>query len=329
MTETHTVGVTGAAGYIGSRVTADLLDAGHDVVAVDDFSAAKVDSIPGVDVVDADVCDADVLREQFADVDAVFHLAAMTHVGDCEDRPADAFDVNVRGTETVAWFCRERGLPLVFPCSMAIVGDPVETPVTASHPRGPANFYGRTKKMSEDDIHDLAPGSFPAHVYMKSNLYGNHAVGGERVGKRTVINIFVEKALAGDALTVHEPGTQARDFVHVEDVASAYLLSLDELVGADPGARTLPLASGESLSILGLAELVQRVAAEELGRDVDIELVENPRSGAEPSDDLVVDTDDARDAIGFDAERTVEGTVREMLRANAGSDAAGDAEGGD
>lgn len=314
MTETRTIGLTGAAGYIGSRVANNLLNAGHDVVAIDDFSAAQVESVGNLDVVDADVRDADMLKARFAEVDVLAHLAAESGVQSCDDDPDRAFDVNVRGTETVAWFCRQREIPLVFPCSMAIVGEPVELPITADHPRDPVNMYGLTKKMSEDDIHDLAHGSFPAHVYMKSNLYGHHEVSDERVGKRTVINIFVERALDDKTLSVHKPGTQARDFIHVKDVARAYEHSVETLLeDPDTGATTIPLASGENMSVLDLANLVQRVCEEERGYAPEVELVENPRGEEAAGSDFSVDTSHAADAIGFEAEHSVEGTVREML----------------
>ena len=314
MTGSLTVGVTGAAGYIGSRVSKDLLEAGHDVVALDNFHAARVDNIDGIEIHDVDVRDRAAVGETFAGVDAVCHLAAISGVQECDDAPEVAFDVNVGGTENVAWLCREWGTPLVFPCSMAVIGDPVEFPITAEHPRAPLNLYGRTKTMSEDDIHQLAAGSFPAHVLMKTNLYGAHEVAGERVDKHTVINIFVGRALDGDPLLVHKPGTQARDFIHVKDVGHAYVRSVEALVDADPGAVTFPLASGESASVLDIAETVQAIVATERGDHVPIELVDNPRESETEVGTFTVDTDPARAVIGFEAEHTIETAIREMVR---------------
>jgi len=316
--ETFDVCVTGAGGYIGSRVVVELLEAGHDVTAVDSFRSAQVDEIHGVSVEEADVRDRGKVRDATEGADAVMHLAAVSGVQDCDENPEEAFDINVGGTENVAWVCRERGTPLVFPCSMAIIGDPVEFPITSDHPRNPLNQYGLTKKMSEDDVHALAEGEFRAHVYMKSNLYGGHEVGDTRVSKGTVINIFVDKALNEEPLTVHKPGTQARDFVHVKDVARAYLRSLDHLMDmegdSETGAQTLPIASGECMSILGLAETVQEVVEEERGYTVEIEMVENPRGGETAGGDFTVDTDGARESIGFEAKNSVEETVREIVR---------------
>jgi len=313
MAETFDVCVTGAGGYIGSRVTKLLLDAGHEVIPVDSFRTAQVEDIDGVRVEEADVRDRERMREAIDGSDIVMHLGAVSGVQDCDENPEEAFDINVVGTENVGWVCRENETPLVFPCSMAVIGDPVEFPITSDHPRRPLNHYGRTKAMSEEDIGWLAEDAFPAHVYMKSNLYGHHEVGGKNIGKRTVINIFVEKALEQEPLTVHEPGTQARDFVHIKDVARAYLCSLENLIDADDGARTLPVASGECMSVLELAETVRDIVEGERGYTVEIEMIENPRESETVSDDFVVDTDEARDAIGFEAEYTVEDAVREMV----------------
>jgi UDP-glucose 4-epimerase len=313
MTETFDVFVTGAGGYIGSRVTKLLLNEGHEVTPVDSFRTAQVEEIGGVCVKEADVHDRDAVRKAIDGSDIVMHLGAVSGVQDCDENPEEAFDINVVGTENVAWVCREQETPLVFPCSMAVVGDPVEFPITSDHPRRPLNHYGRTKTMSEEDIGWLAENAFPAHVYMKSNLYGHHEVRGESIGKRTVINIFVEKALDQEPLTVHEPGTQARDFIHVNDVARAYLCSLKHIVDAEDGARTLPIASGDCMSVLELAETVRDIVEDERGYSVEIEMVENPRESETVSEDFVVDTDEARDSIGFEAEYTVEDAVREMV----------------
>ena len=313
MPETVAVGVTGAAGYIGSSVASRLLEAGHDLVAIDDFSRAKVESIDGHPIERADVRDRAAVRSAFADVDAVLHLAAVSGVPDCQADPEAAFDVNVVGTENVAWCCRELGIPLLFAGSMAIIGDPVEFPIGPDHPRAPLNFYGRTKQMGEDDVHALAAGSFPALVLMKSNIYGHHRVDGTRVGKETVVNKFVEQAVSGQPLTVYTPGTQARDFIHIDDVARAYELALESVLDGSAGAQTVTLGSGECVSVRELAETVNRLAGEELGTEPGIEVVENPRAFETVTEDFTVDTEAAAEVIGFEAEHTIESAVREML----------------
>ena len=314
MTETYTVGVTGAAGYIGSRVCRNLLNEGHEVVPMDDFSVGEVREIDGTTVEEGDVRDRGEICSRFKGVDALMHLAAVSGVQSCSDDEERAFDVNVGGTENVSWFCRESGTPLLFPCSMAIVGDPVEIPITADHPRKPLNFYGRTKAMSEADISSLAEGSFPAHVFMKSNLYGHHTIGNRSIGKNTVINIFIDRALNRKPLTVHAPGTQARDFIHVKDVARVYLDSLEVLMETEgTGAKTYSIASGDCRSILDIAELVQRVVSDERGYEPEIELVENPRGSEAVSNEFTVDTSKAERELGFTTEHDIERTVQALV----------------
>lgn len=314
MSEIKRIGVTGAGGYIGSRVAAAFKERGNGIVPIDNFYESQVETIGETPILEIDVRDREALRTAFEDVDAIMHLAAITGVPECEANPEAAFDINVGGTENVAWVCREREIPLVFPASMAVVGDPVDLPVSAEHPRAPLNLYGRTKQMSEDDVHALAEGSFPALVLIMSNLYGHHELDGRTIGKRTVMNIFVERALAGEPLTVHEPGTQARDFIHVHDAARAYVVGLEYLADASDGAESLPIASGESSSVLQIAQTVQRIVDEELDEQVEIEMVDNPRSSETVSEDFTVETETAERKMGYETKRSIESTIRRMVQ---------------
>nr|WP_256545617.1 sugar nucleotide-binding protein [Halobellus ramosii] len=119
---------------------------------------------------------------------------------DWESDPDRAFSVNVQGTENLAWYCHKHGIPLAFASNMAVIGEPVEFPIGAEHPRDPVSLYGLTKKMNEDGIHDLACGAFPAHLFLTADLYGTHEFGREEVTKETVINIFVRRALDNDTV---------------------------------------------------------------------------------------------------------------------------------
>ncbi|WP_265110771.1 NAD-dependent epimerase/dehydratase family protein [Halosolutus halophilus] len=325
--ENLTIAVTGAAGYIGSRVV-DRLQATHpewSITALDNFYRGTVRDIGDVTVDHVDIRDRDRLAAALEGADIVMHLAALSGVDDCEDNADLAYAVNVTGTNNVAWFCRQHGAGLIFPASMAIIGDPDAFPITADDPRDPLNWYGRTKVLGEQAIETLADDAFPAHVYLKSNLYGEHQVGGQTISKGTVINFFVNRALAGEPLTVYEPGTQSRNFVHVKDIARAYVRSAErlhrQLARGETGVEKYTLASDEDPSVQETAEMVARIADDELGGRPEVTLVENPRAGETLVDEFPVETTRTHADLGWTPEHTVAETIRELIQDAAGQDA--------
>jgi UDP-glucose 4-epimerase len=317
--ESPQVVVTGAAGYIGSRVLQQL-QRDHpdwDLVALDNFYLGDVRQNGDVTVQHVDIRDRDRLEAALEGSDVVLHLAAVSGVDDCDTNPDLAYEVNVVGTNNVAWFCQKTETPLAFPFSMAVIGDPTTFPITVEMERDPLNWYGKTKVLGERAIQTMAEGSFPAHLYMISNLYGAHEVDGREVSKNTVINFFVNRALAGETLTVYEPGSQSRNFVHVKDVANAFCLSLEALLETEETrTREFEIASDEDPSVMAVAELVQRVAREGRGLDVDVSLVENPRSAETLVDEFGVETSDIEAALGWEPAETIEASVRDLLRAD-------------
>jgi len=320
MTEAFTVGVTGAAGYIGSRLLVEL-EAAHpewDVVAVDNFYRGDVEEAGGVTVRHCDVRDTDRLTDLLADVDAIVHLAAISGLDDCADNPDLTHDVNVQATNDLAWHCTKTGTALVFPASMAIFGDPDAFPITVDQPREPINRYGRSKVLGERAIETFAHGAFPAHVFVKSNLYGGHRVDDAWISKGTVSNFFVGRALAEEPITVYEPGTQSRNFIHVVDVARAYLASLEclreQLAAGETGVTTYPIASDEDPSVHAIAEKVREIA-QAYDLEPAVELVENPRSGETMVEEFTVDTTRTREELGWQAQREVPAAIERRIDA--------------
>jgi nucleoside-diphosphate-sugar epimerase len=321
---TPTIAITGAAGYIGSRVVADLRKSHPDwrVRGFDNFYAGALREVAGVEISHIDVRERSRLEDALSGADVVMHLAAISGVDDCAANPDLAYEVNVQGTENVAWWCRKENAGLVFPFSVGVIGDPREYPISTAHPRDPLNWYTRTKLLNERAIETLARETFPAHLFMKGNLYGHHEVDGGVISKGTVINFFLDRALAGETLTVYEPGTQSRNYVHVKDVAEAYVRSAERLVEAlekgETGARKYEIASDEDPSVMAVADLVSEIVAAERGESVDVELIENPRAAETLVDDFTIDTSQARRELDWEASRTIEDTIRELVRQASG-----------
>ena len=300
------VAVTGAGGYVGAGLSAKLIEKGYDLVMLDNFYNSQVKSVKGQEIIWADICNRHEIEDLIKDCEIVVHLAAISGVVDCEKYPDKAYDVNIIGTANVAWVCRKYGIDLIFPSSMAVIGDPQHLPIKADHPRNPLNTYGFTKMVGEEIIRTFSEDSFNALIFVKSNLYGEYMLDKSKISKRTVINIFVDKARMGENLAVHKPGTQARDFIHVLDVIDAYVLAVENM---PEGFNIITLASGECLSVLDIARLVKQNSP----KPIDIDLIENPRKSETHVDNFKVDTKDAEKLIDFRAKRSVESEIKELL----------------
>ena len=314
------VAVTGAAGYIGSRVVRLLQEAHPEwtLTAIDNFYLGDVREVGETDVVHVDIRNRSALEDALTGSDIVLHLAAVSGVDDCETNADLAYEVNVTGTTNVAWFCRKTGAALAFPFSMAVLGDPESFPISVDDGRDPMNWYGRTKLIGERLVEEFAADAFPAHLFLKSNLYGEHTIDEQRVSKGTVINFFVNRVFDEKPLTVYEPGTQSRNYIHVDDVARAYVRSaerLQEQLNRDEtGIEKYEIASKEDPGIMTVAETVRQSAQEEIDTDVDVTLVENPRGGETLVDRFEVDISKAREQLNWEPQHTVESSIRRLLQ---------------
>lgn len=322
------VGVTGATGFIGGALVPALADRRYDLVLVDDASGPiRVDPV-GYPVMRTSFASEEALRALGA-CDLVLHLGSASGVMACANDPAGTAKVNVEGTRRLVDACRARKVPVAFASSFAVVGRPERLPVTEETPARPTHEYARQKASGEELVRGLSgPGGASSAVLRMSNVYGTYDARGRVVAKGNVISRFREQVASG-RLVVNAPGTQRRDFVHLDDVVRHWIAVVPYLLRADPSNRaTFSLASGESYSILELAHLVARLWADvsPTSPPLRVDVVPNPREGVELVDpEFSVDRRATEARLGLRCERTVPETVREILQAAAAKSALGPA----
>ena len=281
--------VTGGAGYIGSHTCVALLDAGHEVVVLDNLCNAAAESLRRVQeisgrslrFVEGDVRHRDDLARAFAGgIDAVVHFAALKAVGESCADPLRYFDNNIGGTIALLQAMREHATRrLVFSSSATVYGTAEQMPVDEDAPLGVTNPYGRSKLVMEDLIRDLcsADPDFRAVLLRYFNPVGAHPggrIGEDPVGVPNNLMPYVAQVASGrrnhlnvfgnDYATID--GTGVRDYLHVMDLADAHLRALDH-DGA--GVRVYNLGSGRGHSVLELVRAFEAAS----GRTIPLRFV--------------------------------------------------------
>jgi len=225
--------VIGGGGFIGSFVVSELLkvDVGE-VVIYDNFTRGRVSNLehqlkdPRCKIYPngGDIRDIDLLDDAMKGVDYVFHLAAMWLLH-CKDFPRTAFEVNIAGTFNVLEACVKNNIKkLVYSSSASVYGDAVQVPMTEEHPFNNQNFYGATKISGEAMCRAFADRYGLNYVGLRyMNVYGPHQ---DQTAVYTgVIPIMLNKIDAGEPPVINGDGSQAYDFIYVEDVGRFNVLA--------------------------------------------------------------------------------------------------------
>ena len=314
--------VTGGAGYIGSHTCVELLDAGYDVTAFDNFSnshpeaVARVERITGkkLRLVKGDIRDRGVLvgalRESGAS--AVIHFAGLKAVGESVAQPLAYYDSNVVGTLRLLEAMGECGIKtLVFSSSATVYGDPQRLPLIEDHPLSATNPYGRTKLMIEEILRDLhrSDASWRLGILRYFNPVGAHASGsiGEdpqgipnnllpfiaqvAIGRRACLNVWGNDYPTPD-------GTGVRDYIHVVDLALGHLKALNALERLEKRVEclTVNLGTGTGYSVLDIVRAFEQAS----GRSIPYKIAPR-RSGDIAS--CYADPQRAHELLGWRAER--------------------------
>jgi UDP-glucose 4-epimerase len=297
--------VTGGAGYIGSVVASQLVEAGHDTVVLDDFSRGHAGAVPeGTRLIRGNLLDASLVRETLAEgFDGVLHFAALSLVGESVREPERYYRNNVCGTLNLLEAMRDSGAQkLVFSSTAAVYGEPEEVPITETAPALPTNPYGSSKLAVDRLIGAVAVARGLAATSLRYfNVAGASGRFGEDHHPEThLIPLVLQAAAEGTSVKIFgtdyptRDGTAVRDYIHVEDLGRAHLLAL---VAAEPGEhRVYNLGNGAGFSVREVVEAARSVTGK------NIEAVEAPRREGDPPA-LVAASDRIRSDLGWEPEK--------------------------
>ena len=265
--------VTGGAGFIGSHLVRQLLDAQHTVVVLDNMSTGSVEHLSGLDIVlwQQDVRDSEIVQQiVFENFDVIVHLAAQTMVDVSIKEPVFDASENIMGTLNVLEAAKQCGARVIFASTAAAYGDVAETdlPVKESQALHPQSFYGLTKVGAEKYLqlyHDIYGLDYV--VCRFANVYGERQ--GDK-GEGGVISIFAKRIAAGEDITIFGDGEQTRDFIYAGDIARG----ICKAITTEHVNTVYNLSTQTEISLLHLVKVMSDIMGEKIEPHFDV-----PREG--------------------------------------------------
>ena len=219
--------VTGGAGFIGSHITKELVKQGNSVTVIDNLNTGKEENLMSIrdkiNFVNSSILDNEVLEKTTKDIDGVFHQAALASVQDSFSKPKEYHDVNVNGTENILKLAKKNNFKVVYASSSSVYGNPERIPIKESDNKNPINPYAETKLKKEK----LATKYSKIGVEVIGLRYFNVFGKGQSKEYAGVLKLFLEKVRDELPPKINGDGTQFRDFVYVEDVAKANIMSMN------------------------------------------------------------------------------------------------------
>jgi UDP-glucose 4-epimerase len=244
--------VTGGAGFIGSHITKELVKQGNSVTVIDNLNTGKEENLKlikdKINFVNSSILDNEILEKITKNIDGVFHQAALASVQDSFSKPKEYYDVNVNGTENILKLAKKNNFKVVYASSSSVYGNTERIPIKESDDKNPINPYAETKLKKEE----LATKYSKIGVEVIGLRYFNVFGKGQSKEYAGVLKLFLEKIRDELPPKINGDGTQFRDFVYVEDVAKANIMSMN----SDVKHEFFNVGTNTSITILDLAKTI-------------------------------------------------------------------------
>jgi UDP-glucose 4-epimerase len=303
--------VTGGAGFIGSNLARALLEAGHDVRVLDNFSTGSRKNLEGLDVeiVEGELRSYERVHNAVRGVEVVFHLGALGSVPRSVQDPLTSSAVNIEGTLNVLLAARDGGARrVVFSSSTSVYGSSAARPTREDQPPDPISPYGVAKLAAERYCISFSRVYEPLEtvVLRYFNVFGPRQSPDSQYA--AVVPLFIRAIAAGKPITIHGDGEQSRDFTYVDNVVAATMSAADA-----------PGASGRAFNVAGGSPATVNHVAETLGQIIGkpVEKRFEPRRSGDIRDSWA-DLSAAREVLGFDPSVTLEEGLRRTAEALLG-----------
>lgn len=313
--------VTGGAGYIGSHTCVQLLEAGYDIVVLDNLSNSKLEAVSRIrsitgrnlEFVKGDILDSELLDSVFGgcSIDAVIHFAGLKAVGESVARPLQYYRNNITGSVTLFEAMQRHNVKnIVFSSSATVYGVSDRMPISEEAALGPINPYGRTKYMIEEILRDIhaSDNSWNAVLLRYFNPVGAHPsglIGEDPNGIPNNLMPYISQVAVGKLKEVNvygndyptRDGTGIRDYIHVMDLADGHLKALEKLKD-NPGAVAYNLGTGKGTSVFEVIDAFAKASGREIPYRV---TARRPGDAAE----CYADPSKAKRELGWEAKRDI------------------------
>ncbi len=248
--------VTGGAGFIGSNIVKKLVSRGDNVTVIDNLNTGKESNLASImdkiTFVNGDILNIDLLERETQNIDGIFHEAALASVQDSFSKPDEYHNVNVNGTENILKLAKKNNFKVVFASSSSVYGNPEKIPIRESDSKNPINPYAETKLKKEKLAKKYSEMGVKVIGLRYFNVFGK----GQSKEYAGVLKLFLERIRDKLPPKINGDGTQFRDFVYVEDVADANVMSMD----SDIDHEFFNVGTNTSITILDLAKTIIKYA---------------------------------------------------------------------